>query len=575
MDTRTGERGWASRGQSEVVGVILLLGIVVVGATATVALGSDVLDSTRGVVTTSGAEHAMTQLDSKASLVAHGDSDGQGASLSGARDAERRVDADAGWMNVTVYDEDGNVDAVLMNVTLGAVVYEDGATDIAYQGGGVWRRTDDGSSMVSPPEFHYRGTTVTLPLVVVDGDQRLSERVRVSRGGPTREVYPNTSASPSLLNPLTSGKVVVTVGSDYYEAWGRFFTERTGGQATVDHENGTASIELVTPTSTEPVSTALSSSSPGDDLELSGNGENAAFVDSYNSSEGDYANSRSNNGTVLTAGNVKMSGNSQINGTVRAGGEVGMKGSSTVTGAVEWTVDFINNSNSISYDSQTQISGVETAESVDRFTRSRIDAIADDNDNDGTSAIDNGRLNFTDGTATLSGSKDYYLDEIDMDSGRKLVVDTGDGGETEIAIGDDLQMAGANITVEGNGTVRLYVGDDVSIQGASSVYVPDDRSQGLWLYGTDDTDVDLSGNNNDPARFVGILYTPSTDNGGVSLERADVYGGVVGGELSISTGGSVHYDASLATRNPIPQNADVAHVTYLHVSVVEVEVEDA
>lgn len=574
MDTRTGEQGWASRGQSEVVGVILLLGIVVVGATATVAFGSDVLDSTRGVVTTSGAEHAMTQLDSKASLVAHGDSDGQGASLSGARDAERRVDADAGWMNVTIYDKDDNVETVLMNVTLGAVVYEDGNTDIAYQGGGVWRRTDDGSSMVSPPEFHYRGTTVTLPLVVVDGDQRLGERVRVSRGGSARDVYPNASASPSLLNPLTSGTVVVTVGSDYYEAWGRFFSKRTGGQVTVDHGNGTASIELVTPTLIEPVGTALSSSSPGDDLELSGSGNYPSFVDSYNSSEGPYGESKSNNGTVLTAGNLDMSGNSRINGSVRSGGEVEMSGSSVVTGDVEWTVDF-KPKGSASYRSDRQISGVKTAESIDGFTRSRIDAIADANDNGGTSAIENGRLNFTDGTATLSKGKDYYLAGIDMGPGRKLIVDTEEGRETQIAVGDDLKMDGANITVEGNGTVRFYVGDDVSIQGASSVYVPDDRSHGLWLYGTDATDVDISGGGGESVRFVGIIYTPSTDEGGVSLERADVYGGVVGGELSISTGGSVHYDASLATQNPIPQDADVAHVTYLHVSVVEVEVEDA
>ncbi|MFC7136784.1 hypothetical protein ACFQRB_10355 [Halobaculum litoreum] len=48
---------------------------------------------------------------------------------------------------------------------------------------------------------------------------------------------------------------MITVGSTYYEAWGRFFEQRTSGDVVVDHGNETATVERScrsTPTSTTP-----------------------------------------------------------------------------------------------------------------------------------------------------------------------------------------------------------------------------------------------------------------------------------------------------------------------------------
>jgi hypothetical protein len=41
--------------------------------------------------------------------------------------------------------------------------------------------------------------------------------------------------------------VTVTVKSDYYAAWARYFETRTAGNVTVDETNGTATLELVSP----------------------------------------------------------------------------------------------------------------------------------------------------------------------------------------------------------------------------------------------------------------------------------------------------------------------------------------
>ncbi|MFC7194689.1 hypothetical protein ACFQL4_08535 [Halosimplex aquaticum] len=60
-------------------------------------------------------------------------------------------------MNVTIYNQSADETKTLTNVTLGAVRYENGDHDIAYQGGGVWKGTEAGTTMLSPPEFHFRG----------------------------------------------------------------------------------------------------------------------------------------------------------------------------------------------------------------------------------------------------------------------------------------------------------------------------------------------------------------------------------------------------------------------------------
>jgi hypothetical protein len=320
------------------------------------------LDDAKRSATAGSAEHGMTQFDSQASLVAHGETETQTVRLAGADDAKRTVDPSQGWMRVEIVNTtDNSVETVVMNETLGAVTYEDGDKTIACQGGGVWRKTGtgNGSIMLSPAEFHYQGTTLTLPLVLIRGEGTLDDRARIRNAGPTSPKYPN--ATRGLRNPLDSNKVVVTVQSEYYQAWGRFISQRTGGQVTTHHENQTVVAELIPPeTGPDSVGAALSSSSAGDEIDMQGSGSNPARIDSYNSSEGDYAATQSGNGTLLTAGGVEMAGNSEILGNVRSGGAVSMKGNSKVTKTVEWTSGFTAGG-SAEYGDEQKIDGVLTA----------------------------------------------------------------------------------------------------------------------------------------------------------------------------------------------------------------------
>ncbi|MFB6087732.1 MAG: hypothetical protein ABEJ85_04360 [Haloarculaceae archaeon] len=244
----------SERAQSEVLGVVLLMAITITGTTAIVAFGVTALSDSRASTRTSGVEHAMAQLDSRISLVALGNSDVQSVDFPNPGDARYEVRPDAGWVNVTHrnYDDTGGVEVeTIVNASLGAVVYETGDSEIAYQAGGVWRYADNGSVMLSPPEFHYRDSTLTFPLIEVDGNASVSGTATVTAEirKRSRRLFPDGSASypdgDPYLNPIEQGNVSITLHSTYYQAWADYFERRTGGAVTVHHNNDTVVVELV------------------------------------------------------------------------------------------------------------------------------------------------------------------------------------------------------------------------------------------------------------------------------------------------------------------------------------------
>lgn len=154
-----------------------------------------------------------------------------------------RVKENAGRVNITVggstiYDE-----------TYGAVIYENGDTEIAYQGGGVWRRQGDSSQMISPPEYHYQGLTLTFPIVHVAGTSAASGQVSgtVSSKGDSQSIYPK-SGNEFRSNPLENGTVRIKIESKYCDGWQSFFEDRSDGAVTQEcGENDTVRVDLTVP----------------------------------------------------------------------------------------------------------------------------------------------------------------------------------------------------------------------------------------------------------------------------------------------------------------------------------------
>lgn len=252
---RRSRSGFASdrSGQASTVGTALLLVITLVGTGLIVTIGGSAIDSTQQSADISRAEHSMTMLDSRAAVVALDETDSASTRFSQPDSGSFYVEEDTGRMTIVHHNYTGNgTNQTIYDDQLGAVVYENSDTTIAYQGGGVWRSDGGASRMVSPPEFHYRGSTLTLPIIQIQGTDsaRGGSTALMTSTGDAESLYPTTGSTYNetgepYANPVANGTVTVTVEGPYYQGWAQYFRSRTDGNVTVDHDDQTATIELI------------------------------------------------------------------------------------------------------------------------------------------------------------------------------------------------------------------------------------------------------------------------------------------------------------------------------------------
>jgi flagellin-like protein len=573
------------RGQSSVIGVVILIGIVFAGISAVVMFGGSALTGLEHSANVDRATTAMTQFDSRASSVVLGDAASARVGF-GDTGTDGRLDTrSAGWLEVTLANSSG--ETVLANESLGEFVYEVDDDRVAYQGGGVWRAQGGGVTMVSPPEFHYRDTTLTLPIVSLDGDDSLSgsDGVTVRDDG-----YDEVTG---FEVPLREGSVNVTVQSRYYEAWGRFFEDRTEGTVRYDHAAETATLTLVTPVDSPQVTGGVVSTGGGTEMDL----DNNVRVNSYNSSAGETPNNgytmNDNNGRIVSTGEVTFnSGNVKVAGDLLAGGDIAFEDDQP-----ELRGDALcarDNPDCVDDEDESQVRGdVNNTDSTVPEPSPVGDLVADKlrdaearNDNDATPRIDDGRLDWT-GTDTVTlDAGSYYLRSIEMaDTGnQELVLDTS-GGDVELAVGGNVHLDGTNITVEGDGVARVFadVGDegdgDVDLDNGATVRVVDGsrtyNSTQFWLYAPPNVDADIQSD----SEFTGVLYAP----GGRDAEaKVDIVGSTVSGAIVAPVSSMdedsgptrIHYDEALEDATAVrAANAEAPRVTYMHITVNEIRVE--
>jgi len=248
-------------GQSNPLAVIILLGITITSSGLIIGVGTQAFDGTRETASLSLNEQSMSKLDAEAAVVALGSADTRQIRLGDDGDGRYSVRDSGSWIRIEHRNYTGTgSDETIYNESLGGVVYESGGDTIAYEGGGVWRTAETGNTtMISPPEFRYRGATLTLPVIRVTGDTDVAGGGRPTAGiqsaATDERVFPtNGSANPGTgapyddgspyANPVTNGSVAITVHSPHYAGWADYFRERTEGNVTVDDANEEATVVL-------------------------------------------------------------------------------------------------------------------------------------------------------------------------------------------------------------------------------------------------------------------------------------------------------------------------------------------
>lgn len=143
-------------------------------------------------------------------------------------------------------------------------------------------------------------------------------------------------------------------------------------------------------------------------------------------------------------------------------------------------------------------------------------------------------------TSTITGPTDVKYSSIDL-SGNKTVTINGSGTVRLYVTGDTSIGGSSQITLSSGVKVEIYAGGDID-GGGGGVVNNTGYSANLQIYGLPTcTSVNLHGSGN----YTGALYAPSA---AVTVAGNVTYtGSIVGNTITVPGGPSFHYDEALAT----------------------------
>lgn len=233
--------GGEERAVSDVIAFAILVGIVVTGAVLVAASGERVIDETTGRSASMAVTTTLHEVDSRLTSAAHGGS----ADLAFA--TERldgyRIDR-RGSVSITIAN--GTCSTTLPLTSLG---YEtEGGERLAYEAGGVWESTSDGSRPITAPDLRYRNRTIHLSVVNLSGRISRSSVTATELDSSERDTRGAVEALYAERPCVRPDAVTILVRSERYRAWGRYLADefglRVGGAVTIDDESRTARVAV-------------------------------------------------------------------------------------------------------------------------------------------------------------------------------------------------------------------------------------------------------------------------------------------------------------------------------------------
>lgn len=534
-----------TRGVSETVGVVLILGMVVMGTGALAVTGGDMISTLQNQAAQDQAENAFAKLSSSTTSVALGDTTTRTSvnlGLGIENDKSKTLGVkDAGVIRVYINNTTSGTETLLTEQDLGELRYtnkegEKKATQIGLQNGGTWSGSEEDSTMSNPPEAHYEGETLTLPLVTIDGDENInSDEVQITK---KETVFPTNHVG------INQDEVVrLEIESRYYKAWAEYFQTHLPGQGdiTLNHEQNSATVRL---------------------------GFNNVFPKTFDSA-------------VIGTGSISMNkGNPNINGDVATSGEC-----NSCAGNVDGTID-----------ENYEFDGSE----MDSIVNSRVSSLRENGthltlNGSSPSDIDAGKyysqelttedgdivIDVSDGDVVLGLDGDAYIEEQvyvvggdEEGSGEFIVYATGDYSVVTGGSGVFI-LDGADNThnqVYGTSSMTFNVNQQGTFQGL--LYAPDSSStSGEGSSGNAKSG--KGGNGKSGGNGPG-----SAACGDVSAcigQQSTVEGAVVTGSMQVGQGAEVTYTSEFEDFEPKMNLEEVfrPQIIYLHISVNKVTVEEA
>lgn len=549
------------RGASQQVGLILLFGLVIIGATLVVGVGMVALDGIETQASAERGEQAMLQFDNDLQTAMLDNTSG---SVYLEEEGEYNL-SDGGDIQITAVNEYANRSET---ISMGTIRYEDGAGNVfAHQAGGVWRGEGENARVVSKPDIRYyeesNGTDDTngrldISVANLSGNVKGGENRVTSRSTPD-----NGMGLTRDLGFVNYVKITVS-GSPYHNAWADFLREEfdassgdcdpsgTPTETTICHNEGSEEVTVIAPIEGENPFASHVGINPtvygglyteGAELTV----DDSITVDRYNSSADRIDDDNvtedllvANDGLNMSAG-ANVTGVPVVNGEFESHNDANLSNIAFATDPGGEQMDVINGTEvyNVTESDPPKIFGAKMSWSFDEIDGINLEtdrAIGLIKEYENTSSSASGTLESAsdeDGFYYATGSVDNIED-----------IDTSEG-DVHVAVDGDLDLDSVDIT--GGGQAYFYVSGDIE---TNDVKEGEKRPRNLWIYGTSSSEVSVE------EKFHGVIYAPGSD---LTFTDAEIYGSIVGGEVNDIEGDlNIHFDKMLRTDIPVPEeNRDV------------------
>lgn len=176
-----GSRGAGDRGVSHVLGVVLLAGAVIVGAFLLVQAGQQTIGDVNDDANIELAEEVMLSVDQS---FQRPDSD-ESVEVPDRVRSSVSVSTNATY-NLTLNDRPA---CTTGNRSLQTIQYQKNGKEVGYQGGGVWRMTESGATMSSPPAVSYDRGALSLSFANISGQHIEGSSVSVRSNATNRRSH--------------------------------------------------------------------------------------------------------------------------------------------------------------------------------------------------------------------------------------------------------------------------------------------------------------------------------------------------------------------------------------------------
>jgi len=555
-------------------GTLILISITIIGIGLITLAGLPSVLKMQDMANVRNAEQAFTVLDSHTSRVSLGESRVQ------------KTDINLGGGTLSVVPNSSERSYVLIELKngtssvkppialdMGKIVYRLGDRELGYEGGGVWSKFLAGSVMVSPPEVHYNGMTLTLPVVNFSGKSNYGGKGKVSMSAQRirdiKIIYP----TGDLTNPMSKNvsHVVITIYSSYYDAWADFFKGITFAKVSTNASEKKVTINLETP----PVFTNFSYGALASDyIDLN----NGAEIRSYNSSKGNKSVSLSENGSIRANSWVNLD-NPQVTvwGSVLSGGSINGKG--TITQHA-YGSPISSNINVLPANKHLAVDKISIGDSISKV-QGKIAEYADAANNKNTDSSSGGCLSGSGNTSLNTNnwvgfttcriySGDYYLTEFNMDRNtyENLIFDTS-SGTINIAVnipGGDIIWKKANISITGPNPVKIWLNGGIDAGGGgSNVWINrygnlnNDTSSTLQIVSSSYREIKFQQGGTE---FCGFVYAPWSK---IFVQQGSkIFGALVGKQFSVTNSQEIYFDEAL--QNLQTDLGEGVTIMYLHVT---------